>query len=105
MSLLDEIIRLKPTCIIFDTHISKSDQPIIELRTEEIGSGPKSKIYPNRENKIVVGWVSKSGIELMLSRFGYKCEFFDWQNSVKNWKSLGDYHIGDRITFLATQET
>ena len=103
MELFEEIKRLNPKHIIIDTHITLSDLPSIQIKTEKIGpSRIKAKIYPNANEEIIVGWLSKSALELMLRQIGYDCKYYDWHNKgIKNWKHMKDYQSGERIALVA----
>jgi len=103
MDLLEEIKRLDPKHIIFDTGISLSNLPVIRLKTEKIGhSRLKAKIYPHTNEEIIVGWPSKSALELMLKQIGYDHKYYDWHNKgINNWKHLKDYQTSKHVTLVA----
>jgi len=105
MKLLEDIKRLNPRNIIFDTHISKSTQPIIEIKKEKVDpGGPKKKSYVTRDGQMLVGLPSKPALELLIKQIGYSYEFYDWFNQgIDNWDELSDYKNGERVTITANR--
>jgi len=100
MSLLSSIKKLRPRYIILDSTISNSDNPIIELKLEDIHN-PASAITANIAQQAIVGLPSKKAIELMLTGLGFDFSYYDWQNSgIKNWQDIEDYHRGERVSLL-----
>jgi len=105
MKLLADIKRLNPKNIIFDTQISKSTQPIIQIKKEKVDpGGSKEKYYVTRDGQMLVGLPSKSALELLITQIGYSYEFYDWINQgIDNWDELRDYKKGKRVTFTANR--
>jgi len=103
MELLEEIKQLKPKYLILDTSVSESDKPIIELIEEDPNveaSGIKSENSPSHQ--VLVGYPSKSAIELMLKNLGYDFFYYDWHNvGIENWEHIEDYHLNRRISLVA----
>ena len=92
MDLLKEIKRLNPNYIIFDSHISQSDSPVIDV----------FKNVTKKGEKILEGYPSKSALEIMLEYFGYSFEYYDWKKkNIDDWDHLGDYKNEKRITLIA----
>jgi len=101
MSLLSSIKKLRPRYIIIDSAISSSDDPIIELKLENIHD-PASAINANVKEQSIVGWPSKKSIELMLIGIGFDFTYYDWQHSrIVNWKDIEDYQKGERVSIVA----
>lgn len=101
--LLSEIKRLTPKYLILDTKISVSDLPVIELKTEDSkleGSALKQTYHNNEQ--VLVGFPSKSALELMLANFGFSFSYFDWHNvGIQNWENIQDYQKNWRISLVA----
>jgi len=100
MLLLSEIKRLNPKFVIFDTLLSKSNLPIVEIRIEDSGlekAGLGTK-YDKTDN-VLSGWPSKSALELMLEHSGFSYEYYNWkQANIKNWNNMKAYRDGFRLT-------
>jgi len=100
--LLSQIKRLEPYCLILDSNVLKSDQPIIRVGAQGGKEGSAISSENTKNNKTIVGIPSKSAIEIMLDNMGFSFEYFDWPNKDFNdWKFLGDYKNGRRISLVA----
>lgn len=99
--LLDQIKRINPKYLILDTSISDHNNPIIEIR-EENPEIPGAGIKLLGRDKILVGWPSKAGLDMMLTHFGFEYEYFNWNDSnIINWEHLEDYRDEKRVTITA----
>lgn len=87
MTLLDEIKRLEPDHLIFDTHVSKIEGPVIEIKVEDVKpGGARGEIYPTKDDQIIVGWPSTPALEMMFAQIGYEIEYFDWfAQGIEDW--------------------
>ena len=55
----------------------------------------------NESNKVLVGYPSKSALEIMLKNLGFSYNFFDWhKQEISNWSYLQDYYKNERITLF-----
>lgn len=101
MSLLSSIKKLRPHYFLLDSNVSGSDNPIIELKLENIND-PAAAIKANRKYHAIVGWPSKKAIELMLSDVGFDFSYYDWQRSgIVNWEDIEDYQKGKTVSIVA----
>jgi len=103
MTLLSEVKRLKPKYLLLDTKISTSDLTVIELKIEDskIEGAALPHMYGNNE-QVVVGYPSKSALELMLTNLGFSFFYYDWHNAgIENWENIQDYQENRRISLLA----
>jgi len=107
MHLIKEFQRLNPEHIIFDTHTSTLDKPVIELKKMKL-KNPNAfigRITVRLKNQILEGWPSKSALELMLEQIGYDYEYYDWFNQgINNWERLDDYKRRIRFTLVAKRK-
>lgn len=101
--LLEEIKKLKPKYLILDTSISESDKPIIELIEEDSTLESSGVEFGNSSsNQILVGYPSKTALELMLKNLGFDYHYYEWHNvGIDNWKGIEDYHLNKRISLFA----
>ena len=107
MQLIKEFKRLNPEHIIFDTHVSTSEKPVIELKKMQLKNpnAPIGKINVKLNNQILEGWPSKSALELMLEQIGYDYEYYDWfDQGINNWERLDDYKRRIRVTLVAKRK-
>jgi len=102
MFLLSQIKRLNPQHLIIDTNILQSDQPIVRIEAQGGSEGSATSSENAKNNKTIIGMPSTSAIELMLINQGFSFQYYDWLNKkISNWKFLGDYKNGQRITIVA----
>jgi len=106
MHLLGEITRLCPKYLILDTSISSSDKPIIEIREEDSEKEMNAiKSTLTESKKVLVGYPSKSSLELMLTNLGYSFYYYNWHNiGIENWEYIGDYKENLRVSLVARLE-
>jgi 2-polyprenyl-3-methyl-5-hydroxy-6-metoxy-1,4-benzoquinol methylase len=101
MLLLSSIKRLSPRYIILDSIVSTLNEPVIELKLDNIRD-PAAAIKANTSYKTIVGWPSKKAIELMLTDIGYDFHYYDWQNAgITNWIDIEDYRDGKSVSLVA----
>lgn len=101
MLLLSSIKRIDPSYIILDSTVSTSNDPVIELKLDNIRD-PAAAIKANTSYKTIVGWPSKKAIELMLTDIGYDFHYYDWKNAgITNWTDIEDYRDGKSISLVA----
>jgi len=103
MELFFEIRRLGANYLILDTAISTSDKPIIELVEEDSGmeaSALKTKYAASKQ--VLVGYPSKSALELMLTNIGFSFYYYDWHKvGIENWEHIDEYYQNKRISLVA----
>jgi transposase-like protein len=92
--LLSKIAELDPRAVIIDTNISLMKQPVIELRGPVAGR-------PLQLGESVEGYPSRAALDAMLSSFGWKYEYFDWEHSgLVDKKQMWDYEGGRRVSVV-----
>jgi 2-polyprenyl-3-methyl-5-hydroxy-6-metoxy-1,4-benzoquinol methylase len=102
MYLLSQIMRLNPECMILDTFISSSAQPIIQVLTEPVESDRNAVAYLGQTQEVAVGWPSRAALEIMLNQIDFSVSYIDWQSSnIGNWKDIEDYRDAQRISLIA----
>ena len=100
MELLLEIQRLKPKFLIIDSHISTSQDPVIQLKLESVNEG--SAINLIKSDKALVGWPGKTALDIMLNQIDFQPNYYDWHNQgITNWDDLGDYRDNWRVSLIA----
>jgi 16S rRNA G966 N2-methylase RsmD len=87
MELLKEIKKLNPKYLILDTEITNSKSSIIRIREEPYHT--PNKIIPFE--KFVAGRISRSALNMMLKALDFKPTYYDWGNSIQNWKGIEIY--------------
>ncbi len=105
MLLLSKIARLRPTHVILDTAIDLDPDSIVEVHDEAVATeGAGAVPDPGDPTRIVVGWPTKSALELMLSSSGFTAfSYYNWHGAgIKRWDDLEDYHEGLRVSLVAT---
>ncbi|MDE1863505.1 MAG: methyltransferase domain-containing protein [Thaumarchaeota archaeon] len=101
MLLLSSIKQISPRYLLLDSAVSASDDPVIELRLENIRD-PAAAIKANTSNRALVGWPSRKALELMLVDIGYNFKYYDWANAgITNWEDIEDYRDGRRVSLVA----
>jgi methyltransferase family protein len=96
MRLLQTIAELAPKSLIIDSNISHIGHAAIELRAPVAGSPPPVGAQ-------LEGWPSKTGLDAMLSSFGWTFEYFDWPASgLADTAKLEDYRVGRRATVVVS---
>lgn len=102
--LLDEIARLKPQFVVLDTALHLDPYPIVFFFKEPpVGEANAAPVGLTANKAFQVsGAPSRSALDMMLEHFGWKFEYYDWQNAgIKNWDNIADYHEGWRVTVRA----
>ncbi len=107
MLLLTEIKKLQPKYLILDTTVNHSEQPVILIKKEDSkkeSSGIQSDF--SSDSNIVVGWPSKSALELMLKSLGFEFQYYHWHDMrITNWEHIMDYKNNARVTLVAQNLT
>lgn len=94
MLLLSKIAAREPRYLIIDTHTSRLDGAVIEIRNAFGKSPPPRGSY-------IEGHPTKAALESMLSSFGWTFEYFDWSASgLAESEHAGDYKSGKRVSVL-----
>jgi len=102
MFLLSQIKRLEPYYLILDSNVLASNEPIIRVGAQGGKEGSAISSENTKNNKTIVGKPSRKAIEIMLDNLGFSFEYYDWPNrDFSDWKFLGDYKNGMRITLVA----
>lgn len=104
MQILSEIKRLNSRYLIIDTSISTSDKPVIEIREESTDDEANAIRTTNNYSLALVGYPSKSAIEMMLRHMEFDFSYYDWQNKTSNSKDLEDYQRNLRISMVASRQ-
>ena len=101
--LLRALADLRPRHLVLDSRVSRSDDPIIEVRIEDPGNDQAVVLSPGDARKTsLVGHPSRRAIEMMLGNFGYCFRYFDWLAApIEDWDRIEDYRDGLRITLRA----
>jgi hypothetical protein len=108
MLLLNKIARLQPSHIVLDTSIDADPDCILALRSEPISlEGSGAVADAGDPERIVVGWPSRSALELMLEGAGYpSVKYYEWRRSgIRQWEELKDYYQGDRVSLVAAHKS
>lgn len=105
MQLLSQISRLRPKHVIVDTYIYLDPLPVIKVVREEVEAESAGAVPDVGDpTGCLIGWPTKSALELMLSNSGFTVSHYDWHRAgIKNWNGLEAYYLGRRITLLATR--
>lgn len=105
MLLLSKIARLRPEHVIFDTLIDLDPGSIIEVSAEDVEIESAGAVSDaDNSTRLVIGRPTKSALELMLSTSGFTFSYYDWHRAgVKRWDALMEYHVGKRVTLVATR--
>jgi hypothetical protein len=94
MRLLQAIAEHEPKTLIIDSNMSHVGRAVIELRAPVAGSPPPAGAQ-------LEGWPSRTGLDAMLSSFGWTFEYFDWPGSgLADSPKLEDYRVGRRATVV-----
>ena len=96
MRLLSTIAELEPRTVIIDSNVSHIDRAAIELRAPVAGNPPPVGAQ-------LEGWPSKTGLDAMLSSFGWTFRYFDWPGSgLVDSPKMEDYRVGRRASVVIT---
>ena len=94
MLLLERIAELDPRALIIDTNISQLESAAIELRNPV--AGPTIRLGGGLE-----GYPSRTAVDAMLSSFGWKYEYIDWNESgLAEQPQMLDYRQGKRVSVV-----
>jgi transposase-like protein len=92
--LLTKIAELDPRALIMDTNVSLFEPAVIELRGPVDGR-------PLQLGESVEGYPSRAALDAMLSSFGWKYDYFDWEQSgLVERAQMGDYRAGKRVSVV-----
>jgi transposase-like protein len=92
--LLTKIAELDPRHVIIDTNISLLDGAVIELRGPVDGR-------PLQLGESVEGYPNRGALNAMLSTFGWKYDYFDWEHSgLLERSQMLDYLRGKRVSVV-----
>ncbi len=96
MRLLQTIAEHAPRTLIIDTNVSHIERAAIEIRAPVAGNPPPVGAQ-------LEGWPSKTGLDAMLSSFGWTFEYFDWTGSgLVGTPKMEDYRVGRRASVVVT---
>jgi SAM-dependent methyltransferase len=96
MVLLSKIAAREPRHLIIDTHVSRREGAVIELRNAFGESPPPPGSY-------IEGRPTRLALESMLSYFGWTFRYFDWTASgLAESGHVGDYRRGERVSLRVT---
>jgi len=99
MLLLTKIARLKPRHIVIDTSITADARPAIFLNKEVHELERDGAKTSDEQIAVIAGVPSHSALEMMLSSFGWRPQYYDWGKAgITNWLHIEDYQEGTRVT-------
>ena len=101
--LLSKIARLKPQHIILDTAVAADHRSVVVFQKENPELESKAVRFDgNVQETVLVGFPSLPAIELMMSSFGWRYEYYPWHGvGIRQWDHIEDYHDGTRVTLRA----
>ena len=101
--LLSKIARLKPQHIILDTAVAADHRSVVVFQKENPELESKAVRFDgNVQETVLVGFPSLPAIELMMSNFGWRYEYYPWHGvGIRQWDHIEDYHDGTRVTLRA----
>ena len=103
MLLLSKIARLKPKNIILDTAIIADPRRVVLFQPEDPENESDAARTDAAQAMVLAGIPSKSALELMMSSFGWRFEFYDWHSAgIARWNHIEDYQEGTRVTVRIT---
>jgi len=102
MLLLNKIARLRPTHIVLDTGITADPGNFVMVQSERV-THESAGAVPDSGEHILVGYPTRSALELMLSSAGFRSiKYYDWHLAgIRRWDNLIDYQEGLRVTLVA----
>jgi len=103
-TLLRGIERLRPTHLLIDTAVIKSEVPLIFLKRDDSDEdGNTIRTAGEADRGVLVGVPSGPGLELMLSAAGFDFAYYDWPARYRgDWTQLVEYRDGARVTVRAS---
>lgn len=104
LRLMEKIANLQPRHLILDTEIAPDHESVIRVRAENV-SGEGAGWTPSLADKsqTIIGFPSRSALDLMLSSCRWNFSYYNWHgSSIKRWDDLVDYHEGRRVTIVAS---
>jgi predicted RNA methylase len=94
MRLLSEIAAREPRAMIVDTHVSRLEGAVVEIRNA-MGESPAPL------GSYIEGHPTRAALESMLSYFGWTFEYYDWTTSGRaDIEHATDYRSGKRVSVL-----
>src|SRR5262249_6294975 len=92
LQIIECMMRTNARVLIFDTSLSLSLEPMIEIRSEHVDD-PRNAIdhLGLGRRKAPVGLISRSGLTALLEYVGYDCRELDWSNFVTDFAECQDY--------------
>ena len=101
--LLSKIARLKPQLIILDTAVAGDHRSVVIFQKENSELESKAVRFDgNVQKTVLVGFPSLPAIELMMSSFGWRYEYYRWRSvGIRQWDHIEDYHDGTGVTLRA----
>jgi hypothetical protein len=104
LELLENMARTGAKVFIIDTAVLTMDEPIIQVRVEDVND-PRNAVDHRRTggSMVPVGVASRSALFLMLDYVGYNCTELNWRGTIDDFSECEDYLQGDRATFVATR--
>jgi hypothetical protein len=104
LELLENMARTGANVFIIDTAVLRTDEPIIQVRVEDVND-PRNAVDHRRTggSMVPVGVTSRSALILMLDYVGYNCTELNWRGTIGDFSECEDYLQGERGTFVATR--
>ncbi len=99
MALLSQIERLKPQHVIIDTAVAADPRNIVLWQVENHEFESDAVKTSDSQKVVLAGIPSKAALDLMLSSFAWKPQYYDWKKAgIQNWTHIEDYQEGTRVT-------
>lgn len=103
LTLLNQIVRIKPSYVIIDADISESSNIVTRRNMDENMITNPRDINEVANNRVDVITPNKAALEQMLNTYKFKYHYIDWGKvEIENWQGLEDYLKKQRITIIAT---
>lgn len=99
MALLTEIERLKPQHVIIDTAVAADPRNIVLWQVENHDLESDAFKTSDAQKVVLAGIPSKAALDLMLSSFGWKPQYYDWKRAgIRDWTHVEDYQEDTRVS-------
>jgi 2-polyprenyl-3-methyl-5-hydroxy-6-metoxy-1,4-benzoquinol methylase len=97
---------LAPQLIIMDTSLIDRDEPVIGLKVERGKSSRSAVLDFQGQKETVTGIVSRGGMKMLASSFGYRISWVDWANfAPEDRRGLAEYYRSGRARQKAAAGT
>jgi methyltransferase family protein len=99
-----DMARLAKSHIIIDSEVAPDADAVIRFIYDATKNKRNSIDYTHRDSpRALVGYPSKTLIEMALNYFGFSVRHLDWHaQGIRNWQGIHDYQSGKRISLIAS---